>query len=417
VTDAEPLTPEEENPPGYLELLRRTDVPSFAVPGVIGRFSLATRSFTAALLVQEVTGSYGDAGLVGGCITLVAALAAPRLSRIADAHGTRGLMVWTLALHLLAGAGLIAAAYRDAPLVILLLFATLIGLSSVSFGSISRAAWTRVVSRGPELDRAFAFEAIAEDFAFIVAPGAAIPLTLAVHPAAGLIASMILTAIASALLYGLPDRLIRRMSGGSIDEDRSRRRQSVFSVPALRVLLMSLLFFGMVFGAIELMLVAFARELDQESIATVLLVLIAIGSCTGGITYGAIRWKLPLTQRLTRLGLAFAITLVPIIFATNAWTMGAAALLCGFCISPAIISVMTLNERVTPSELMTESFAWISSSISVGAAIGIFAGGWLIDEFEANGAQIFVVASGFASTFIVIEYRSKLVPEAVANAD
>ena len=297
------------------------------------------------------------------------------------------------------------------------IFATLIGMSSVSFGSISRAAWTRVVSRGPELDRAFAFEAIAEDFAFIVAPGAAIPLTLAVHPSAGLIASMILTAIASILLYRLPDRLIRRSSDGSIDDDRSRRRQSIFSVPALRILLMSLLFFGMVFGAIELMLVAFAREIDQESIATVLLVLIAIGSCSGGIAYGAIRWKLPLTQRLTRLGFAFAVTLVPIIFATNAWTMGAAALLCGFCISPAIISVMTLNERLTPPELMTESFAWLGSSISVGAAIGIFGGGWLIDEFGANGAQVFVVASGFASTIVVIAWRSRLIQEAAPGAD
>ena len=401
----------EAAPPGYLELLRRTDVASFALPGVIGRFSLATRSFTAALLVQEVTGSYGDAGLVGGCIVLVAAIAAPRLSRIAAARGTRGLMIGTLALHLLAAAGLITAAYRDAPLVLLLVFAGLIGMSSVSFGAISRAAWTKVVARGPELDRAFAFEAIAEDFAFIIAPSAAVPLTLAVHPTAGLITSVMLTVIASVLLYRMPDRLVRSTTDGSVDDDRSRRRRSIFSVPALRILLSSLFFFGMVFGAIELMMVAFARELDQESLATILLVLVAIGSCTGGITYGAIRWKLPLTQRLTRLGLAFAITLVPIIFVTNAWGMGAAALLCGFCISPAIISVMTLNERVTPPDLITESFAWLGSSISIGAAIGIFAGGWLIDEFGANGAQIFVVAAGFASTITVLARRSVLVTE------
>lgn len=404
-------TQQLEAPPGYLELLRRTGVSSFAVPGVIGRFSLATRSFTAALLVQEVTGSYGDAGLVGGCITLVAAVVAPRLNRIAAARGTKLLMVGTLTLHLLAGAGLIFAAYQDASLFVLLLMAALIGVSSVSFGAISRAAWTRVVARGPELDRAFAFEAIAEDFAFIVAPGAAIPLTLAVHPTAGLIASLTLTAIASGLLYRLPDRLIRSSAEATVDQDRARRRESVISVVPLRILLSSLFFFGVVFGAIELMLVAFAREIDQESVATILLVMIAIGSCTGGITYGAIRWKLPLIQRLMRLGFAFAVTLVPIIFATNAWAMGAAALLCGFCISPAIISVMTLNERISPQHLITESFAWISSSISVGAAVGIFGGGWLIDRFGANGAQFLVVASGFASTSIVILYRRQLVPE------
>ncbi|MEJ7838885.1 MAG: MFS transporter [Thermomicrobiales bacterium] len=409
--------PDMENPPGYLELLRRTGVASFAVPGVIGRFSLATRSFTAALLLQEVTGSYGDAGLVGGCITLVAAVVAPRLNRIAAAHGTKLLMIGTLSLHLLAGAGLIYAAYQNASLLVLLLMASLLGISAVSFGAISRAAWTRVVSRGPELDRAFAFEAIAEDFAFIVAPGAAIPLTLAVHPTAGLLASLALTAIASVLLYRLPDRLIRNDADGTVDEDRARRRGSVFSVLPLRILLSSLFFFGVVFGAIELMLVAFAREIDQESIATILLVMIAIGSCTGGITYGAIRWKLPLTQRLMRLGFAFAVTLVPIIFATNAWTMGAAALLCGFCISPAIISVMTLNERITPPHLVTESFAWISSSISVGAAVGIFGGGWLIDHYEANGAQLLVVASGFTSTLIVILFRKVLDPPIETTAD
>jgi MFS family permease len=146
---AEELVADTTKPPGYIELLRRPGALSFAIPGVVGRFSLATRSFTAALLVQEVTGSYGKAGLVGGCITLVAAIASPRLSRFADAYGTRVLMVITLAVHLAAGAGLIAAAYMDAPLAILLLMAALLGTSSVSFGAISRAVVRNSIAHSP----------------------------------------------------------------------------------------------------------------------------------------------------------------------------------------------------------------------------------------------------------------------------
>jgi predicted MFS family arabinose efflux permease len=300
----------------------------------------------------------------------------------------------------------------DSPLAVLLLMATLLGISSVSFGAISRAAWTRVVARGPELDRAFAFEAISEDVAFIVAPSAAIPLTLSVHPSGGLIASLLLTSVASVWLYHLPDRMIRRPHEENPETaSRTGRRRSIFSVPGLRVLLGALFFFGMVFGAIELMLVAFAREVGNEPLATLLLVLIAIGSCIGGLTYGAVRWRIPAIRRLMLLGGAFAIALVPIVFVTNIPLMAVVILFAGFFISPAIIAAMTLTERLTSRQMMTESFAWIGSSISIGAAVGIFGGGRLIDEFGANGAQVFVVSAGFLSTITVFLFRHLLIAE------
>jgi MFS family permease len=91
--------------------------------------------------------------------------------------------------------------------------------------------------------------------------------------------------------------------------------------------------------------------------------------------------------------------------------MAVVILFAGFFISPAIIAAMTLTERLTPRQMMTESFAWIGSSISIGAAVGIFGGGRLIDEFGANGAQVFVVSAGFLSTITVFLFRHLLIAE------
>jgi predicted MFS family arabinose efflux permease len=211
--------------------------------------------------------------------------------------------------------------------------------------------------------------------------------------------------------------MIRRPSEENLETaSRTGRRLSIFSVPGLRVLLSALLFFGMVFGAIELMLVAFAREVGNEPMATLLLVLIAIGSCIGGVTYGQITWKIPAIRRLMILGAAFATALIPIVFVSSIPLMAVVILVAGFFISPAIIAGMTLTERLTPREMMTESFAWIGSSISIGAAVGIFGGGRLIDEFGANGAQVFVVSAGFLSTATVFLFRHLLKAEAAPEA-
>jgi predicted MFS family arabinose efflux permease len=394
--------------PGYLALLRIPDAATFAVPGIIGRFSLATRSLTSALMVQEVTGSYGKAGIIGGIITLVAALASPRLSQIADRHGTRGLMIGTMAAHVVAAAGLIVATYAHAPLAVLMAFAVAIGCSSVSFGAISRACWTRVVPRGPVLDRAFAFEAIAEDLAFIVAPAAAIPLTLEIHPAAGLVISVVLTVIASIMLYRLPQRLVQGHSAIAGLEG-----SSIFRRAGHRVMLAALFCFGAVFGSIELMLVAFAREIHNESIATVLLVLIAVGSFTGGVTYGVVRWRASALTRAHLFGALFAVSVAPILIASNAPTMAMVVLISGCCISPTVISVMSFTERITSATEMTQTFAWLGSSISIGAAAGIFLGGRLIDWHGATGAQVLVVTSATLAFAVPLLFRGTLraIPE------
>lgn len=402
-------------PPGYGELLRQPGVLAFVIPGAIGRLPLTMRSLGSALLVQELTGSYGKAGLVGAVVTILAAVAAPRLGRFADVNGVRGMVLATLVLQTLASIGLIVAAYRDAPMFLLLVFAALLGASSVSFGSISRAAWTRVVPRGLHLDRAFAFEAIVEEIAFIIGPSAAIPLILQVNPAAGIVASLLITATASFAFARLPASLTQTHMPPAIETSNSGdRKRSVLSVPGLRVLLPSLLLMGVVFGSAELMLVAFSREQGNEAASSLLVAIFAAGSVIGGLSYGWMHWKISLTRRLMFAVTWFAIALIPMIVVNALWLMALTVLITGLSISPSTIATMTLTERITPRSMVTEGFAWLSSAISAGAAIGTLVGGWLIDEFESNGAQTLCVVSGLGAAIVILGGRRWLRTDAAA---
>src|SRR5690606_14625586 len=107
------------------------------------------------LLVQQLTGSYGMAGLVGATQTLVAAILAPVLARLIDVRGERGVLFWSMMAHVVGVAVLIAAAYSDLPTASMLVGAAIIGGSSVQFGSLSRARWVHSLGRGRALERAY----------------------------------------------------------------------------------------------------------------------------------------------------------------------------------------------------------------------------------------------------------------------
>jgi MFS family permease len=220
-----------------------------------------------------------------------------------------------------------------------------------------------------------------------------------------------MTAIASIAFARLPLALTQTASRPATGaEDIAKPKQSVLAVPGLRVLFFALFLMGIVFGAAELMLVAFSQELGRESASSLLVAVFATGSVLGGLWYGWKHWALTLTRRLMITVTWFGLALIPMIFAHEIWMMALTVALTGLAISPSTIAMMTLTERITPPEMVTEGFAWLSSAISAGAACGTLTGGVLIDDFGSNGAQVLCVASGLAAAVVILGGRRWLQP-------
>lgn len=381
----------------------------FAEPGrawfftatAIGRTPSAMKALACILLVQQITGSYGMAGLVGATQTLVAAFLAPVLARLIDIRGERGVLTWSMMAHVVGVALLIWAAYSDLHSSSMLVGAAIIGGSSVQFGSLSRARWVRALGRGRALERAYSLESMVDEMGFVVGPMLVIPLSLQVHPTAGIIASMIFTGIGTVML--LRQRVsgeFPRMSSPITSEDH-RNGDSVVRLPAVQLIIASLLFMGVLFGAAEIVIVAFAEHQGQPNAASYIAAIFAIGSLLGAVLYGARSWPGSTPMKIMVTYWWIGLGTIPMLLAPSIPTMAMAVFITGLAISPGMIVSNLFVEQIAPPTKLTEAFAWLGSAMATGAAFGSIIAGYLVDEVGIRGAQWSVVAGGVACGLIV----------------
>jgi MFS family permease len=397
--DAEPPTA----PPLHLrELLLRPDHLAFALPGFIGRLPLAMRALGCILLIQGITGEYGLAGLVGASQTLVSAFASPRIGQLADRHGTRPVLAIALLVQTVGVITLIATAYAGMPAPVLLLAAAVIGASSVPFGSFSRSRWPLHVARGRDLDRAYALEGVFEEVSFIVGPALAVFLSVESAPPLGLIVALVMTAIASAGLIRLPE----------IDDHAATLAEgpvaSLLRNPIILIVAGSGIGMGILFGSIEISLVAFAEEMGREGMASALIAIFTVGSLASAILYGLVTLSQPLRLRVLASVAWVALWMVPMALAPSMPTMIACVLFAGIGISPWAISASSLIERGVPARALREAFGWFSASVASGAAFGAMVAGMAIDAWGSDGGQVVSIVGGLLAVIVAALSQGRL---------
>lgn len=385
------------------------DVPGTAVfffATFLGRIPLAMKALGCVLLVQQLTGSYGLAGFIGAVQTLVSALASPRLGRFADQYGERTILIVSMIVHTLGMAWLITAAYVNPNPILLFIGAAIIGGSSMPFGSLSRARWVQILEKGRKLDKAYALEAMADETGFIIGPMLVIPLSVSVNAAAGLIVSLLMTIAASIILVttGRKNTNVRITPNTSLDP----RGESVIRIKGIQVLAGALLFTGIIFGAVEIVLVAFAQHLGQPNAAGVMAAIFALGSLLGAVGYGAVQWKAPVDRRLKIAIWWIALGSIPILLVNSVPQMAIAVFVTGVAISPSMIAANTLIEHVAPPKKLTEAFSWIGSAIATGMAFGSIIAGVMLDEFGVRGGQSVTLIGGLLSVLVVIIWARHL---------
>jgi MFS family permease len=372
----------------YRELVFRREHLAFALPGFIGRLPLAMRALGCILLVQGITGEYGLAGLVGASQTLVSAFASPRIGQLADRHGTRPVLIITLIIQAIAVVALIAAAYADAAAAVLVLAAAAIGGSSVPYGSFSQARWPLHVARGRDLERAYALEGVFGEISFIVGPALAVFLSVEVAPPLGLIVALAMAAIASAGFIRLPE-----LPSPAIAAPEALQT-SLLRNPVIAVVAGSGLGMGVVFGATEIQLVAFAEELGREGMASVLIGIFAAGSLVAAVLYGIVALRSPLRWRVLASVAWVGLWMIPTALVGSIGAMIACMVFAGIGISPWAIAGSSLIERGVPANALIEAFGWFSAAVSTGAAFGAVLAGMAIDSWGSDGGQAVAIIGG-----------------------
>ncbi|MEB8336770.1 MFS transporter [Streptomyces endophyticus] len=405
-TVTEPGTQRAERP-GYGQLLRTRGAWTFLLPGFAARQPFAMLTISIVLLVQHTTGSYGTAGAVSATTGVAMALFAPYTGKLADRYGQRAVLLPGVLVHSAAGLTLTVLALSGAPTWALFLAAVPTGASTPQVGPMVRARWGVQLQGSPLMQTAAAFESVTDEFTFVLGPLFATALCTGIDPAAGLITEAALTLVGG-LLFAAQKGTQPPVAG--LEGHARVRHTSALRVPGVRVLIVTFLGIGSVFGGMQVSLAAYTEAIGEPGLNGVLYGIFAAGNMLSGLVCGAIAWKIAPQRRLLVGYAALAVMASGLWAAQSVVLLAGLGLLVGVCIAPSLITGYTLVEKIVPAGSRTEAFTWLTGAVALGQAAAVSVSGQLEDRLW-DGAGFLVPMGGTLLALVVMFLlRSRLAP-------
>ena len=379
----------------YVKVLRSPGAARFSGAGMLARLQMSMAGLGSIMLLQHERGSYALAGLVAAIYSLSAAVIGPQVSRQIDIRGQRKVVPVQLMVHLpviLAMVGVAVFTDLTWPLYPL---AFLAGAAQPSIGPLVRTRWTALLSGRPELRTAFAWESLVDELVFIVGPPFATVLALQLFPSAAVLLASLFLTIGTVLLLrqtGTEPRPAGRTTGG--------HRRPAILLPGVAGLAVIYVLVGGVFGSIEVVTIAVAKQTGHPGAGGLLLAVYSFASLLGGLVFGALRLRASLLRQFVLSVIAVAVMTLPIPLVGNLTLVGTGLFLAGVACSPLLISATALLESIVPTARLTEAMSWSSSGMAVGLATATPLAGQVIDAVDA-WAGYWVSAAGGVGALVV----------------
>lgn len=172
----------------------------------------------------------------------------------------------------------------------------------------------------------------------------------------------------------------------------ARATASVMRCTQMQLLAIMVMAMGVIVGTVDIVSVAFATEVGQPVVASLILSAYAIGSCVAGLLFGAQQLQVPLHRLLWWGGMATAASTIPFLWVSHIAALACVVLVAGLCFAPTLIVAISLVEKLVPAQRLTEGMTWLLASLNAGVALGAASSGHLVD---GNGTQAgFLVALG-----------------------
>ncbi|MEV7690617.1 MFS transporter [Streptomyces bungoensis] len=404
-TEPARTSPSASSRPGYGQLLRTRGAWTFLLPGFAARQPFAMLTISIVLLVQHTTGSYGAAGAAAAVTGVSMALFAPYSGRLADRYGQGAVLVPGVLVHTLAGLSLTGLALAHAPLWALFAAAVPTGASVPQVGPMVRARWGVTLQGSPLMTTAAAFESVTDELTFVFGPLLATALCTTVAPAAGLVTEAGLTLVGGLLFAA--QRSTQPPVTASAGHARVRQA-SALRVPGVRVLVVTFLGIGSVFGGMQVSLAAFTESIGEPGLNGVLYGVFAAGNMLSGVACGAIAWKVAPQRRLVVGYAALALTASALWTAHSVLLLAAVGLLVGSCIAPSLITGYTLVEGLVPAGARTEAFTWLTGAVALGQAAAVTVAGQLEDRLWQGAGFLVPMAGTLLALATLVALRSRL---------
>ena len=364
---------------GYRELLRTPGVARIMAAQLTARFPNGMTSLAILLHIENVTGSYGAAGLVLAATSVGQAVAGPVTSRWMGIWGMRRVLTTTLVICSLA---ITALALVQSIVPVYMVLGLIAGLSTPPVQSAVRTIYPKMVN-SRQLTPLFSFDASLQEVIWIVAP---VVITL-VATQVGTVQALLLIV---AILIGGGAWFILSPEVGRVRIPRSRRSlgKVLTKAPVLLATVIGFLLIGAC-AAVEAGVVATFDHGGLE--AGLVLAIFSIGSLAGGLSFGHIPigpWAM--ARRLAIMAIGLSLTVISL----NIFWLGGTLFLAGIGIAPALAVLFAMTSASVKFSETAEAYGWIGTGQLIGAATGSAVAGFLIDGAGPQGA--YWAAAGFA---------------------
>ncbi|MEV7448016.1 MFS transporter [Streptomyces nigra] len=390
-----PLPPGRSRPPGpYRRLFARPGALAFTAANLAARLPMGMLSVSAVVMIAGTRGSYALVGAVTATGLAATAVVAPWIARLVDRYGQARVAVPATLLAALGSISLVLCVRYGAPA--WTLFASYAATATTpNTGGMSRARWAHLLKGDTgALHTANSFEQAVDELCFMLGPVLAAFLCGAVFPEAGTLVAVTL------LVTGVLAFAAQRSTEPPAHGPASTSGPAPLRAPGMPALLAVCLALGAVFGATEVVTLAFADEQGHRAAAGAVLGLQAAGSCAAGLLYGRLRLTGSPERRYP--WCVAAMTALLVLPAVAAGTgslvfLVGALLLAGMATAPTMITNMALVQRRTPPGRLNEGMTLAVTALLGGIACGSAAGGFVTDHLSPSaGYAVPVVAAGVA---------------------
>ena len=365
----------------YVRLFAVRGAAAFSTAGWLARLPMPILGLGAVLLVEAESGSYGLAGAVAGTLALVGSLVSPLWARAMDRRGQGGILQVAFTGYLLSGVAFVAAVTGGAPVWLWFVLSGLTGACGPNIGSLVRARWAHALD-GEQRQTAFAFESVVDEVVFVLGPPLVTFIATLVNPPVGFLTGVVIGFCGAMWLSRLRDSEPPVQPA----DPTAPRRTSVVGLPVVLLVGATYLALGAVFGAMDVVVVAFAEAEGSPALAGVALSVYAGGSLVAGLVYGVLRLRASLLARFLACAVLFGLAAQLLLTVSSLPVLLGVAFLSGLAIAPVLVSGMSLVESRVPRWALTEALTWVVTGLTLGLTVGSALAGAVVDAAGAEDA-------------------------------
>jgi MFS family permease len=378
---------------------------------VLARFPIGINALAIVLYLRAERGSFAVAGAVAGALAAGSGVGAPVQGRLVDAFGQPRVLVPLGVVHAAALGTLVAASEAGAPGAVLAGCGFAAGFAIPPTSSVLRSMWPSLLREQPRLlQAAYALDSVLIELIFIAGPLVTAAIATLFSPQAALAVSAASVIVGTSAFTALPpSRAIRPA------RDRPRAGWlGALASPGVRTLVLTSLPAGVGIGICEVALPAFSDANGATATAGLLLAIWSFGSAAGGLVYGALPNRPPLTRVHLIVTALLPVSLLPLAVAPSVAAMALLVIPAGVFVAPLLATRNEMVGWVAPEGARTEAYTWPVTAFVGGIAIGAALAGVIVEE--ASWRTAFVAAGAIAAlgTAIAVGRRGTVTRPAVA---